>query len=114
MADNLECNFPLTVCEVLFGINPSNDPNLKIINYLILMGKWYINNTKQDENVLYFFDFLRILQGKIGTFIRANSINNKEMAEWQQIFADALLTPEPVIPDKLLFFSHMSIHYYIN
>ena len=56
----------------------------------------------------------RILQGKIGTLIRANSINNRDTAEWQQIFANALLIPEPVIPDPLLFFSHMSIHYYIN
>ena len=85
-----------------------------VINYLILMGKWYINNTKQNEKALYFLDFLTVLQGKIRALLLANKINNRQNIEWQQIFADALMIPEPEISDQLLFFSHMSIHYYID
>ena len=113
ITDNMECSFPLTVCEVLFGMNSNNDPNIKIINYLILIGKWYINNTKQNETALFFIDFLQIVQGKVSTLLHANQINNRKTEQWQQIFGDALMIPEPEIVDDQFFFSHMSIYHYL-
>ena len=114
IADNLECSFPFTVCEILFGMKSNNDPNIKIINYLILIGKWYINNTKQNETALFFIDFLQIVQGKVSTLLHTNQMNDRQTEEWQQIFADTLLLPAPAIVDQRIFFMHMSIHYYLD
>ena len=114
MRDNLEVSFPLTVCEVLFGINMnSGDQNIKVINFIILLGKWYINNTKQNEKPLYFFDFLTLLQNKIIAIVHGNKIQCRNTAEWQNIIVQSLMIPDPVIADDTIFFEHMSIYYYI-
>ena len=39
---NLEVKFPLTECEILFGIPDNNDNILKIVNFLTLFSKWLI------------------------------------------------------------------------
>ena len=113
MRDNLEVSFPLTVCEVLFGINMNSDPNVKVINFIILLGKWYINNTKQNEKPLYFIDFLSLLQNKITSMVNGNKIQCRNTAEWQNILIQSLMIPEPEIADDTIFFNHMSIYYYL-
>ena len=45
---NLNINYFLTEYEVILGI-PFNNSELKILNFLILLGKFYINkNTRQQ------------------------------------------------------------------
>ena len=46
---NLSYGIELTVCGVLFGIPSCNNPDLKIINFLIHIGKWYLNNSKTNQ-----------------------------------------------------------------
>ena len=36
--------FNFTICEVVFGIFSSNNDDLFIVNYLPLLGEWFINN----------------------------------------------------------------------
>ena len=36
--------FQLTVFEVLFGIPINNCDDTRLLNFLLLKGKWYINN----------------------------------------------------------------------
>ena len=113
MRDNLEVSFPLTVCEVLFGINLISDPNVKVMNFIILLGKWYINNTKQNEKPLYFINFLTLLQNKISAMVNGNKIQCRNTPEWQNILVQSLMIPEPEIADDTIFFNHMSIYYYL-
>ena len=47
MLTSFEFSFDLTICEVLFGIPINND--MKILNFLIIITKSYINKTKVLE-----------------------------------------------------------------
>ena len=38
---------------------------LKIINFLILIGKWYLNNSKTNNKNIYFIDFITLIKAKI-------------------------------------------------
>ena len=49
ITDNLGLQFKFTVYEILLGIIFTQDDTLHIINYLILMGKWFINKKKVSE-----------------------------------------------------------------
>ena len=41
--EKLKVKFNLTVCEVIFGIPFSNDSLMQIINYVIILAKYFIN-----------------------------------------------------------------------
>ena len=36
------------------------NPDLKIINFIVLIGKWYLNNSKTQNKPIYFFDFISL------------------------------------------------------
>ena len=61
---NLELGFNFTIWEVLFGIIPSNNDDLFIVNYLLLLGKWFINNKKSMNRKLIFGEFMPVLKNK--------------------------------------------------
>ena len=42
----LGIKFNFTVCDILFGFHLSDDAIFKAINYLILIGKWFLNKKK--------------------------------------------------------------------
>ena len=50
MIDNLNFGIELTVCEIIFGLPTYNNPDLKLINFLIIIGKWYLNLSKTQNN----------------------------------------------------------------
>ena len=50
----LEIYIEFTICEVIFGIPLNNDPYKHLINYIILVAKWYINKNKEQLKPLYF------------------------------------------------------------
>jgi hypothetical protein len=54
--------------EILLGLQTeSNDQTLFIINYCILMGKWYIYTQRLRENTLFFIEYLQKLKNYINT-----------------------------------------------
>ena len=79
---NLNLGIELTVCEVLFGIPSNNNPDLKIINFLILIGKWYLNNSKTQNKPIFFFDFISLIKEKTEILRNVNIINNEEVDLW--------------------------------
>ena len=62
---NLSIGYKLTECEILFGIPISNTIDLEIMNFLILMGKQYINKQKTGKKDIYFFEFLNPIRSKL-------------------------------------------------
>ena len=42
----LEVNINLTICEIIFGTPINNDQYTNVINYIILITKWYIYKQK--------------------------------------------------------------------
>ena len=82
MHDQLVIIFELTVCEVIFGIPTNNNSYLKIINFLILIGKWYLNNSKTNNKNIYFIDFITLIKAKIDILKYIHASKNEEADQW--------------------------------
>ena len=52
MGTVLETNTEFTICEVIFGITTKEDHYTQLINYIILISKWYINKNKEQGKLL--------------------------------------------------------------
>ena len=82
--NNLETYFSFTECEIIFGIPlDKNNIDLKIINYLILFGKWYINKCRSSNRNVYFIELLQLTKNKLDCTNYINCKNEAEMPEWQ-------------------------------
>ena len=75
---------PFTECEVLFGIPFLNSSELELINFLLILTKWYINNTKINNRPLYFIELVSIIKDKIMLIYRINNINSRANTDWQK------------------------------
>jgi len=85
---NLEIKYLLTECEVIFGIPFTNSPDLKLINFLIILSKWYINNTKTNNKPLYFIELITVIREKITLINYLNKSNSIENEDWQNQLYD--------------------------
>ena len=59
-----------TICEILFQIGTEIDTNFKTAynyckNFVVLIGKWYINFIRSENKTLIFEEYLGILQAKL-------------------------------------------------
>ena len=90
LKSNMNINFPLTVCEVIFGIPNSADSNIKLINFLIIITKWYLNKMKSESKQIYFITLLSIIREKLESIMYINNLNNKENENWENELRDML------------------------
>jgi len=83
---NLDVSVNFTVCEILLGIPIVNksDSLTQILNYLILIAKWYINKCKTALNPVFFVNYLLLVRQKIETVILCNTLNDRESFDWQE------------------------------
>ena len=72
LRNNLSIGYQLTECEILFGIPNSNTVDLDILNFLILMGKKYINKQKTGNKDIYFLEFLNQIRSNLEIIITSN------------------------------------------
>ena len=84
------CVLNLKECEILFGIPIAQNEHLELINFVIIMTKWYINNRRSDNKPLYFIELINIIKGKIKTMILANSMNNRTNRPWQDMLDELI------------------------
>ena len=82
MVGNLGFGIGLTVCEVIFGIPIYNNSDFKIINFLILIGKWYLNSMKTQNKLIYFIEFIALIKEKAEILRYICISNNEEVEEW--------------------------------
>ena len=91
MISNLEYGFELTVCEILFGIPMNNNyDDSKLLNFLILFGKWYINKRKSNQNPIYFLEYLTLIKDKVRTMIHRPSMEGMGVEPWLETLDDLL------------------------
>ena len=88
--DKFRFNFKLTVCEVIFGLPHISNINTHIVNFLLILTKWYINKNKTMEKDLKFLELLRIFKSKIDLQILSNTMKDRENKDWQNVLSDAL------------------------
>ena len=68
---NITYDSEYSACEILFGIGLNCEKlsaNDEIQNLVILMGKWYINKTRTENNPLLFRHFVGLLKLKFETY----------------------------------------------
>ena len=78
-----------TVCEILLGIPCRANSELLMINYLILLGKWYINERKTKDKLILFQDILAQLKSKLVVFhdlFSSKFRNNKLGKVYEEIY----------------------------
>ena len=65
----ISVKFNFTVLEIIFGLPVyyTNDYIIKAINYILLLGKWYINKCKVKNVGTYILEFKTILNSKLQT-----------------------------------------------
>ena len=88
--DNLDTSMKFTVCEILFGICIENNDSFNIMNFLILLGKKFINKSRSNSEPLYFINFLSFLKEKIENIVYIKTINSHELNGWESELANAL------------------------
>ena len=82
--------FEFTVCEILFGLPTNNYVDTKLINFLIIMGKWYINKRKSNKNPIYFFEYLAILRDKVNTLTYIPDLEGLAVKPWLETLQEVL------------------------
>ena len=90
MVANLNFGFEFTVCEILFGFQNHSVPDVEIIIFLILIGKWYLNNSKSKEKPILFFEFLIILREKLEFMVGGAAVVDREILPWQGTLYEVL------------------------
>ena len=89
-SDNLDTSMKLTICEVIFGINIQGNKSIDTINFLILIGKRFINKSRTDKQPLYFLNFLALIKEKIHLTTYNRLINNQPIKDWEMELMDIL------------------------
>ena len=90
MLINLEFGFELTVCEILFGVPTDNYVDTRLLNFLILIGKWFINKRRTKQTSIYFIEYLSILKDKVNTMIYIPTKEGLEVEPWLNTLQDVL------------------------
>ena len=75
-----------TICEILFGID-SNETKCPaqthIQNLIILLGKWYINKTRNENKNIIFVEYLNLVKSKSQIYHSTSFRNAKGGVEKQ-------------------------------
>ena len=85
----------LTICEIIFGIslNLHNQSDVLIMfNYIILLGKWYINHCRPHQKQIDVLEFTLILKNKLKILKMLHTLSNN---------ADAFSNIFGILYDKL-------------
>ena len=71
-------NYNFKICEILLGI-PSNDNFIKILNFIILNVKYYINKQRSNFEPLNLFEIINKLKYKLKQYEIISQINDTKM-----------------------------------
>ena len=65
LASTFKIKFSFTICEVIFGMLDLDVKVSHSINYILLLGKWYINSSKINKKKIFLCDFINMLKEKL-------------------------------------------------
>ena len=87
--DRLGVLFNLTVCEIIFGISEL-DELIRLVNYIILYGKLYINKQRTNSKKFTLAEFFSKLKDKIMVNLTLLRIN--ECDECKILLLESLIS----------------------
>ena len=80
---NLETSFNLTICKIIFGIPLDQNQTIKAIKFMIILGKWFINNCRSSDKSINFQNFLILWRTKFNQIIMRKNINYWDPQLWE-------------------------------
>ena len=71
-------SFSLSICEVLLGIikTSTTDTRYNTQNYVILLGKWFINLKKNSKEKIWFSDYIAHVKNKVRILKESFTVTN--------------------------------------
>ena len=88
--NHIEIRLNLKECEILFGIPNATNEYLELINYMIIVTKWYINSKRSKEEPLYFLELINITKTRIKILILSNNMNDRPNKAWQDMLDEIM------------------------
>ena len=88
--ENIDIKLNLRECEILFGIPNAVNKEIELINFVIIITKWYINTQRSNDRPLFFFELLSAIRCKAQSHIISNKMNDRTNQLWQDRLADVL------------------------
>ena len=82
-------NIQFTVCEILLGLSTHNDFQIKCINFLVLCGKWFLNQKKGLKKTAVFNEYLTVIKSKLNVLCMIHNSENK-METFNKLYRDLL------------------------
>ena len=68
----------------------NNYDDSRLLNFLILFRKWYINKRKSNQNPIYFLEYLTLIKDKVRTMIHRHSKEGMGEEPWLETLDDLL------------------------
>ena len=81
--NQIEIKLNLKECEILFGIPNAINADIELINFVIIITKWYINAQRTEEKAMFFIELLSKIKNKVKILIITNNMNNRANKPWQ-------------------------------
>ena len=71
-------SFSLSICEVLLGIikTSTTDTHYYTYNYVIILGKWFINLKKNNKERIWFPDYIAHVKNKVRVLKESFTVTN--------------------------------------
>ena len=73
----LGVKFKFKVCEIIFGFQLT-DIIFEVINFIILVGKWFLNIKKSENSVVYFLEFIAVVKSKLEVLLEVKKNYDKQ------------------------------------
>ena len=79
----INAKIKFSICEVIFGIMETihNSSNDHMINFLILLGKWYLNKQKSCKSDIIFTEFVQVIRDKLNA-VRLTHVMNDTLNDF--------------------------------
>lgn len=81
--NNLNTYFRLSECEIIFGLTANDTDDMRAINFIILLTKWYINKQRSQNLEMYFFEVLQLIRSKIDSMSYNRLYKGETPITWQ-------------------------------
>ena len=80
LESTIKIKFSFTICEVIFGMLDL-DVNIRhSVNYILLLGKWYINLAKTNDKRMFLLDFINLVKEKLECIKLTCTLNDNEIS----------------------------------
>ena len=75
---SLSVKLCFTICKIIFEIHIEHDTIINFVSYIIILGKWYINNCRTNAKTIQITEFQEIVKRKLRILLTLKPSHEKE------------------------------------